>query len=235
LGPMFAAVGTGSFFVESIFRVPGMGRFFVLSMTGRDYPMIMAVVLTDGAFLAVMNLVVDLLYGVLDPRIRYYTRRRASAPSRYLLPRWVARAQPALGRGEIGDGAVVEPVARRLPAPAAEPPRDGRRRGDRPALPRRDLRRPPGAAPVHEDQLRSPPHAPHSPQRAHPDRRLGHVRDPRGDLHRGGAVVHRRRHQPADPIVGPDGRRGAAVHPLRLAPVCFPVDRHRGYHAVVHV
>ena len=71
LGPMFAAVGTGSFFVESIFRVPGMGRFFVLSMTGRDYPMIMAVVLIYGAFLAFMNLVVDLLYGALDPRIRY--------------------------------------------------------------------------------------------------------------------------------------------------------------------
>jgi ABC-type dipeptide/oligopeptide/nickel transport system permease component len=71
LGPMFAAVGTGSFFVESIFRVPGMGRFFVLSMTGRDYPMIMAVVLTYGVFLAVMNLLVDLAYGALDPRIRY--------------------------------------------------------------------------------------------------------------------------------------------------------------------
>jgi ABC-type dipeptide/oligopeptide/nickel transport system permease component len=71
LGPMFAAVGTGSFFVESIFRVPGMGRFFVLSMTGRDYPMIMAVVLTYGVFLAVMNLLVDLAYGLLDPRIRY--------------------------------------------------------------------------------------------------------------------------------------------------------------------
>lgn len=71
LGPMFAAVGTGSFFVESIFRVPGMGRFFVLSMTGRDYPMIMAVVLVYGAFLALMNLVVDMLYGALDPRIRY--------------------------------------------------------------------------------------------------------------------------------------------------------------------
>jgi peptide/nickel transport system permease protein len=70
LGPLVAAVGTGSFFVESIFRVPGMGRFFVLSMTGRDYPMIMAVVLCYGAFLAVMNLIVDLLYGVLDPRIR---------------------------------------------------------------------------------------------------------------------------------------------------------------------
>ena len=71
LGPMAAAVGTGSFFVESIFRVPGMGRFFVESMTGRDYPMIMAVVLTYGGFLAIMNLVVDLLYGALDPRIRY--------------------------------------------------------------------------------------------------------------------------------------------------------------------
>ena len=71
LGPMFAAIGTGSFFVESIFRVPGMGRFFVESMTGRDYPMIMTVVLVYGAFLALMNLVVDLLYGVLDPRIRY--------------------------------------------------------------------------------------------------------------------------------------------------------------------
>jgi ABC-type dipeptide/oligopeptide/nickel transport system permease component len=71
LGPLFAAVGTGSFFVESIFRVPGMGRFFVESMTGRDYPMIMAVVLSYGVFLAVMNLLVDLAYGALDPRIRY--------------------------------------------------------------------------------------------------------------------------------------------------------------------
>jgi ABC-type dipeptide/oligopeptide/nickel transport system permease component len=71
LGPLFAAVGTGSFFVESIFRVPGMGRYFVESMTGRDYPMIMAVVLSYGVFLALMNLLVDLAYGVLDPRIRY--------------------------------------------------------------------------------------------------------------------------------------------------------------------
>jgi ABC-type dipeptide/oligopeptide/nickel transport system permease component len=70
LGPLFAAVGTGSFFVESIFRIPGIGRFFVISMTGRDYPMIMAVVLCYGVFLAVMNLMVDLLYGMLDPRLR---------------------------------------------------------------------------------------------------------------------------------------------------------------------
>ncbi len=71
LGPMFAAIGTGSFFVESIFRVPGMGRFFVQSMTGRDYPMIMAVVLIYGVFLAIMNLLVDLAYGFIDPRIKY--------------------------------------------------------------------------------------------------------------------------------------------------------------------
>lgn len=71
LGPLVAAIGTGSFFVEAIFRVPGMGRFFVESMTGRDYPMIMGVVLIFGAFVAVMNLVVDLVYGALDPRIRY--------------------------------------------------------------------------------------------------------------------------------------------------------------------
>ena len=71
LGPLFAAVGTGSFFVESIFRIPGMGRFFVESMTGRDYPMIMAVILLYGGFLTLMNLAVDLLYGFIDPRIRY--------------------------------------------------------------------------------------------------------------------------------------------------------------------
>ena len=71
VGPLCAGIGTGSFFVETIFRVPGLGRFFVESMTGRDYPMIMAVVLLYGVFLALMNLLVDLLYGVLDPRIRY--------------------------------------------------------------------------------------------------------------------------------------------------------------------
>jgi len=71
VGPMFAAIGTGSFFVETLFQVPGMGQFFVTSMTGRDYPVIMAVILLYGVFLAVMNLVVDLFYGVVDPRIRY--------------------------------------------------------------------------------------------------------------------------------------------------------------------
>ncbi|MGH2586039.1 MAG: ABC transporter permease [Dehalococcoidia bacterium] len=71
MGPLFAAVATGSYFVEAIFRVPGIGRFFVLSMINRDYSMIMAIILLYGAVLAIMNLVVDLLYAWVDPRIRY--------------------------------------------------------------------------------------------------------------------------------------------------------------------
>jgi len=70
IGPMFAAIGTGSPFVEAIFRVPGMGRFYVDSLIARDYPMIMAVTLIYGALLAVMNIVVDIVYGLVDPRIR---------------------------------------------------------------------------------------------------------------------------------------------------------------------
>ena len=70
IGPLFAAVGTGSFVVESIFAINGMGKYFVTSMLQKDQPMIMAVILCYGAFLAIMNIVVDLLYGVLDPRIR---------------------------------------------------------------------------------------------------------------------------------------------------------------------
>jgi ABC-type dipeptide/oligopeptide/nickel transport system permease component len=70
IGPLFAAVGTGSFVVEQIFAINGMGKFFVTSMVTKDQPMIMAVILCYGVFLSIMNLVVDLLYGVLDPRIR---------------------------------------------------------------------------------------------------------------------------------------------------------------------
>lgn len=71
IGPIFAAVGTGSFFVEEVFNIPGMGPFFVESMTAKDQPMILAVVLIFGVFLAVMNLLVDLVYGLIDPRIRF--------------------------------------------------------------------------------------------------------------------------------------------------------------------
>lgn len=71
MAPIFAAVLTGSPAIESIFRIPGIGQYFVQSFTSRDYPMIMAIILLLGVFIIVLNLVVDLLYGVVDPRIRY--------------------------------------------------------------------------------------------------------------------------------------------------------------------
>jgi ABC-type dipeptide/oligopeptide/nickel transport system permease component len=70
-GPILAQIGTGSFVIEAMFRVPGVGRYFVESMIGRDYPMIMAVILLYGTFLAIMNIIVDVLYALLDPRVRY--------------------------------------------------------------------------------------------------------------------------------------------------------------------
>jgi peptide/nickel transport system permease protein len=69
-GPMFAAIGTGTFFVETIFSVPGMGKYFVTSVAAKDYPMMLALVLIYGTFLALMNLLADLLYATLDPRVR---------------------------------------------------------------------------------------------------------------------------------------------------------------------
>ena len=71
IGPIFAAVATGSFFVEKVFNIPGMGPFFVESIIAKDQPMVLAVVLIYGVFLALMNLVVDVVYGFVDPRIRY--------------------------------------------------------------------------------------------------------------------------------------------------------------------
>ena len=71
IGPLLAAVLTGSPFVEFLFGVPGVGRYFLTSIQNRDYPMIMAVFLLYGLFLVVMNLLVDLAYGVVDPRIRF--------------------------------------------------------------------------------------------------------------------------------------------------------------------
>lgn len=70
LGPIFADVITGSFFIESIFRIPGLGRFFTGSILARDYPMIMGTTLLLAAVLSLVNLLTDLIYGVIDPRIR---------------------------------------------------------------------------------------------------------------------------------------------------------------------
>ena len=68
-GPMLAYIVTGSLVVEKIFAVPGVGRDFVNSITNRDYPLIMGTTIILAAFIVVMNLVGDILYKVVDPRI----------------------------------------------------------------------------------------------------------------------------------------------------------------------
>lgn len=71
LGPLFAALVTGTFVTELIFGIPGMGKYFVTSITNRDYPVIMGTILLYAVFLVVANLIVDITYAFLDPRIRY--------------------------------------------------------------------------------------------------------------------------------------------------------------------
>lgn len=70
LGPLTATLITGSFVVEHIFSIPGMGRFFVTAVTNRDYPLIMGVTIVYSVLIIIVNLVVDVLYGYIDPRIR---------------------------------------------------------------------------------------------------------------------------------------------------------------------
>jgi oligopeptide transport system permease protein len=71
LGPATAGILVGSFVVESIFNIPGLGRFFVQSALNRDYTLVMGMVLLFAALLLVLNLVVDIAYAFLDPRVSY--------------------------------------------------------------------------------------------------------------------------------------------------------------------
>ncbi len=71
LGPATAAVITGSVVIEQIFGLPGLGRYFVQGALNRDYTLVMGVVIFYGVLIIVFNLIVDLLYAVLDPRVRY--------------------------------------------------------------------------------------------------------------------------------------------------------------------
>ncbi|MDO5690059.1 MAG: ABC transporter permease [Tissierellia bacterium] len=69
LGPLTAGILTGSFVVESVFGIPGLGRYFIQSINNRDYPIIMATTLFFAFLVIFMNLVVDVLYKAVDPRI----------------------------------------------------------------------------------------------------------------------------------------------------------------------
>ncbi len=71
IGPMLAYIVTGSLVVEQIFAVPGIGRAFVSSITNRDYPMIMGTTIILAALIVIMNLLTDILYKVVDPRITF--------------------------------------------------------------------------------------------------------------------------------------------------------------------
>jgi ABC-type dipeptide/oligopeptide/nickel transport system permease component len=71
MGPVFAILVTGTFVTETIFGIPGMGRYFVTSITNRDYPVIMGTILLFAVVIVIANLAVDLTYAWLDPRIRY--------------------------------------------------------------------------------------------------------------------------------------------------------------------
>jgi len=70
LGPMIAAMMTGSFIVEKIFAIPGMGKYFVESVSSRDYTVLMGTTIFYAAFSITMIFVVDIAYGFIDPRIK---------------------------------------------------------------------------------------------------------------------------------------------------------------------
>ena len=69
VGPMLASLMTGSFVVEKIFTIPGLGREFVSAITNRDYTMIMGTTILLATFIIIANVIVDILYKIIDPRI----------------------------------------------------------------------------------------------------------------------------------------------------------------------
>jgi ABC-type dipeptide/oligopeptide/nickel transport system permease component len=70
IGPLFALLVTGTFVAETIFGIPGMGRYFVTSVTNRDFTVVMGTILLYAGFLVLANMLVDIVYAWLDPRIR---------------------------------------------------------------------------------------------------------------------------------------------------------------------
>lgn len=70
MGPMIAGILTGSFVIEKVFTIPGLGKYFVDSITNMDYSVILGTTIFFGAFLVLMNFVVDILYMLIDPRIK---------------------------------------------------------------------------------------------------------------------------------------------------------------------
>lgn len=72
MGTLLASILTGTFVIEQIFAIPGMGKYFVESINQRDYPVIMGTTVFYSAFLIIMLFLVDIAYGILDPRIKMH-------------------------------------------------------------------------------------------------------------------------------------------------------------------
>jgi oligopeptide transport system permease protein len=70
LGSLVAALLTGSFIVERLYAIPGIGKYYVDSISGRDYNVILGITVFFGIFVVACNIVVDILYGVIDPRVK---------------------------------------------------------------------------------------------------------------------------------------------------------------------
>ena len=71
LGPTTAFILTGSMVIETIFQIPGIGRYFVLGALNRNYTLVMGVTIVSAALIILMNILVDLIYRVLDPKVRH--------------------------------------------------------------------------------------------------------------------------------------------------------------------
>ena len=70
VGPMIAALMTGSFVVEQVFNIPGIGKYFTESIGDRDYTLVIGVTIFYASFYIIMVFLVDILYSVIDPRIK---------------------------------------------------------------------------------------------------------------------------------------------------------------------
>jgi oligopeptide transport system permease protein len=71
LGPHIAGIVTGSVIIEQIFNLPGVGRYFIQGALNRDYPLVLGIVIVYSSAVIVLNLIVDIIYGWLDPKVKY--------------------------------------------------------------------------------------------------------------------------------------------------------------------
>ena len=70
VGPMVAALLTGTFIIEKLFSVPGLGRYFVSAINDRDYSVTLGLTLFVGTLIIIVNIIVDIMYAVIDPRVK---------------------------------------------------------------------------------------------------------------------------------------------------------------------